>query len=140
MQVSSKVTINTAAINHLCDLAKETLVQTAQALHTEVVQAEVMPRGLGTLQGEGGTFIDNSKISQGIVSMVSSTPYARRLYFHPEYNFHRGEWFDAHGEKHGGNAAVRGKWLEPWISGDKKDFCPKTFKKIYMRLLRGAER
>ena len=36
MQVSSRITIDTVAVNQLCDLAKEALVQTAEALHTEV--------------------------------------------------------------------------------------------------------
>lgn len=137
MQVLSRITMNTAAVNQLCNLAKEALVQTAEALHTEVVQAEVMPRDMGTLQNES-TFVDNSQISFGRVSIISSTPYARRLYFHPEYNFHRGEWFDAYGDRHGGNIAAGGEWFEPWISGDNKDFCPKTFKKLYKRLFGGA--
>lgn len=137
MQVSSRITIDTVAVNQLCDLAKEALVQTAEALHTEVVQAEVMPRDMGTLQNES-TFVDTSQQDFGRVSIVSSTPYARRLYFHPEYNFHRGEWFDEYGDKHGGNIAAGGKWFDPWISGDNKDFCPKTFRKLYKRLLRGG--
>ena len=108
MQVSSRITIDTVAVNNLCGLAKDALVQTAEALHTEVVQAEVMPRDMGTLQNES-TFVDTSGRDFGRVSIVSSTPYARRLYFHPEYNFHRGEWFDEYGDSHGGNIAAGGK-------------------------------
>ena len=137
MQVSSRVTINTTAVNQLCDLAKQALVQTAEALHTEVVQAEVMPRDTGCLQNES-TFVYTSQIDMGKVSLVSSTPYARRLYFHPEYNFHRGEWFDKAGKSHGGNSNAGGLWLKPWIDGEHKDFCPETFKRLYKRLLRGA--
>lgn len=137
MQVSSRITINHTAIAQLTELAEIALGQTADALHTEVVQAEVMPRDTGALQNES-TFVDKSQSVNGKVSIVSSTPYARRLYFHPEYNFHRGEWFDAYGDKHGGNIAPGGKWFEPWISGEHKDFCPKTFKKLYKRLLRGV--
>ena len=137
MQVSSRITIDTVAVNNLCGLAKDALVQTAEALHTEVVQAEVMPRDMGTLQNES-TFVDTSGRDFGRVSIVSSTPYARRLYFHPEYNFHRGEWFDEYGDSHGGNIAAGGEWFKPWIDGEYKDFCPKTFKNLYKRLLRGA--
>lgn len=137
MQVSSRITIDTVAVNNLCGLAKDALVQTAEALHTEVVQAEVMPRDMGTLQNES-TFVDTSGRDFGRVSIVSSTPYARRLYFHPEYNFHRGEWFDEYGDSHGGNIAAGGEWFKPWIDGEYKDFCPKTFKKLYKQLLRGA--
>lgn len=136
MQVSSRVIIDQARIQQLTELAITALEQTAEALHTEVVQAQVMPRDTGHLQNES-TFVDTSRRAQGVVSLVSSTPYARRLYFHPEYNFHRDEWFDSEGKSHGGNINAQGKWLEPWISGDNKDFCPKTFKKLYRRLLRG---
>lgn len=136
MQVTSTVTIYTSNISMLIDLAKQAQVMTAEALHTEVVQAEVMPRDYGTLQNES-TFVETSRVDQGVVSIVSSTPYARRLYFHPEYNFHRGEWFDAYGDSHGGNIAAGGEWFEPWINGSQQDFCPRTFAAIYRRLLGG---
>lgn len=137
MQVSSRIIIDTVAVNRLGSLAKTALAQTAESLHTEVVQAEVMPRDTGLLQNES-TFVDTSLVDLGKVSIVSSTPYARRLYFHPEYNFHRGEWFDETGKSHGGNSNAGGLWLKPWIDGEHKDFCPETFKRLYKRLLRGA--
>ncbi len=129
MQVSSRITINTAAINQLTELAKAALEQTAEALHTEVVQAQVMPRDTGALQNES-TFVDTSKSNQGKVSIVSSTPYARRLYYHPEYNFSRDE-----------NIAAGGEWFEPWMNGGlREDFCQNVFEKLYKRLLRGASK
>lgn len=139
MQVSSRITINRQAIGQLNAAAKDALMKTAGAMHTKVVQLEVMPRDTGTLQNES-TFVDKSRVDMGRVSLVSSTPYARRLYFHPEYNFHRGEWFDAYGDRHGGNIAAGGEWLKIFIDGDYKDYCPKTFAAIYKRLLRGGGR
>ena len=127
MQVSSTVTIDTIAVNQLRDLAKDALVQTVEALHTEVVQAQIMPRDTGNLQNES-PFVDTSLINFNKVSLVSSTPYARRLYFHPEYNFHRDK-----------NIAAQGEWLVPWLAGgSEQDFCVDTFRKIYRRLLRGG--
>lgn len=137
MQVSSRITINRQAIGQLNGLGKQALAMTAEAMHTKVVQTEVMPRDTGYLQNES-TFVDTSLVNMGHVSLVSSTPYARRLYFHPEYNFHRGEWFDAYGDRHGGNIAAGGEWLRIFIDGDYKDYCPKTFAAIYRRLLRGG--
>lgn len=120
MAVNSKITINRNAIKQLTDKAITALEQTGEALHTEIVQSEVMPRDEGTLQNEK-TFVDYSQSRQGIVSLVSEGPYARRLYFHPEYNFQKFE-----------NAFAGGKWLEPWLKGGKnEDFCSKTFAKIY---------
>lgn len=132
--VKSKFTINKIRIKELEQAAVTTLEQTGEALHKEVVQAQVIPRDTGTLQGEGGTFVDYSKSKQGKVSIVSSTPYARRLYYHPEYNFHRSVWFDEYGEKHEGNIAAGGKWFDPWLpGGTHQDFVPKTFRRLYRR-------
>jgi hypothetical protein len=38
---------------------------------------------------------------------VSTTPYARRLYFHPEYNFRKSN-----------NANAGGKWFEGFLNDD----------------------
>ena len=43
-QVSSRVKINQAAIKRLNQAAIRALEQTAEWIHTEVVQAQVMPR------------------------------------------------------------------------------------------------
>lgn len=137
MQVSSTITIYHQNIAALSSLAKQALVMTAEALHTKVVQACVVPRDTGLLQGEA-FFVDTNNAENGAVSLVHSTPYARRLYFHPEYNFHREEWLDSKGRSHPGNPNAQGAWLDEWISGSKKDFCPRTFAAIYQRLLRGA--
>jgi hypothetical protein len=119
MKVSSRIKINNFKIKQLADAQIKALEMTAEALHTEVVQAQVMPRDTGHLQNDS-TFVDYSKSKSGLVSLISQTPYARRLYFHPEYNFRTTE-----------NPNAQGKWLEPWISGDKKEWCSETFKKFY---------
>lgn len=123
INVSSVIKLNLPKIRELTDAQITALEQTAEALHTEVVQTQVFPRDTGALQNES-TFLDRSESSHGKVSLVSSTPYARRLYFHPEYHF-RTE----------ANPHARGKWYEDWLPGGKEaDFAPDTFKKIYRRL------
>ena len=121
-KVKSTVTINTRRIKELTAAQIKALEMTAEALHTEVVQAQVMPRDSGHLQNDS-TFVDYSNSKKGTVSLVSQTPYARRLYFHPEYNFSTTE-----------NPNAQGRWLETWISGDKKDFCKDTFKALYKQI------
>lgn len=122
------VKINKAKLRQLSRAAVIALEETAEALHTEVVQAEVMPFDVGTMQNES-TFVDTAESATGSVSLVTSTAYARRLYYHPEYNFRTSENEHAQGKKRNKNA--QGKWLEPWIDGDKKDFCKEAFKKLY---------
>lgn len=123
INVNSVIKLNLPMIRKLTEAQTTALEQTAEALHTEVVQAQVFPRDTGALQNES-TFMDRSESSHGKVSLVSSTPYARRLYFHPEYHF-RTE----------ANPHARGKWYEDWLPGGKEaNFAPDTFKKIYRRL------
>lgn len=120
MRVSSTVKIDMQKIKQLTDAAVIALEETAEALHTEVVQAQVMPRDTGALQNES-TFVDNSNVKSGRAVIVSSTPYARRLYFHPEYHFDKGE-----------NPNAKGKWYEDWLPGGKEEnFCRKAYAKFY---------
>lgn len=123
IKVSSAIKLNMPKIKQLTQAQVTVLEQTAEALHTEVVQAQVFPRDTGNLQNES-TFVDYSDSSKGKVSIVSSTPYARRLYFHPEYHFQKGE-----------NPNARGKWYANWLpGGSQADFAVNAFKNIYRRL------
>lgn len=119
---TTTITIHKHMVKKLTEAHVKALEQTGEALHTDVVQAQVMPRDTGHLQDES-TFVDYSQSKSGTVTLVHSTPYARRLYFHPEYNFRTVE-----------NSNAQGKWLEDWISGGKKDFCKKAFSAFYKKL------
>ena len=121
-KVKSTVTINTRKIKQLTSAQITALEQTAEALHTDVVQAQVMPRDTGHLQNDS-TFVDYSNSKNGTVSLISQTPYARRLYYHPEYEFQKKD-----------NPNAQGRWLEPWINGDKKEFCAKAFMALFKRI------
>ena len=123
IKVNSIVNLDLPKIRKLTEMQVEALEQTAEALHTEVIQAQVFPRDTGNLQNES-TFVDTSESKQGKVSLVSTTPYARKLYFHPEYHFHT----DA-------PPPAPGKWFEDWLPGGKEaDYCTNAFKRIYRRL------
>ena len=125
IKVKSTVKMNFPRIRQLEQAQVTALEQTAEALHTEVVQAQVMPFDTGALQNEG-TFVDYSESRQGKVSIISNTPYARRLYFHPEYHFKTKE-----------NPNARGKWYTDCLPGGKKsDFAIDTYKRIYRGLVK----
>lgn len=122
MQVKSSVKLNMTRINELTQAAVTALEKTGEALHTEVVQAQVMPFNTGHLQ-EDATFVDYSESVQGKVSLISSTPYARRMYYHPEYSFQTDE-----------NPFAGGEWYEPWLPGGiSEDFAKEAFKKFYKK-------
>ena len=123
INVKSVINLNLPKIRQLTDAQITALEQTAEALHTEVVQAQVMPRDTGALQNES-TFLDRSESSHGKVSIVSSAPYARRLYFHPEYHFSKVA-----------NPNAKGMWYADWLPGGKEfDFAVKTFKELDRRI------
>lgn len=121
-KVKSTVTINQRKIKQLSDAQTLALKQTAEVLLEDVRRAQVMPFDSSHLQNTA-TVVDESRAESGTVSIVSQTPYARRLYFHPEYNFQTKN-----------NPNAQGKWYEPWINGDKKDFCKKKFSAIYKQI------
>ena len=122
MQVTSTVKLNMPRIRQLSQAAVKALEMTAEAMHTEVVQAQVFPFDTGNLQNES-TFVDYSDSSKGKVTLVTNTPYARRLYYHPEFHFQTDE-----------NPNARGNWYEDWLpGGSKADFVPKAFKKFYKK-------
>lgn len=120
MKVNSTVKLNMSAISRLSKAQVQALEMTTEALHTEVVQAQVVPFDKGTLQGEGFA-PDYSDASRGRASLVHSTPYARRVYFHPEYSFQTTT-----------NPNAKGEWLGDWLpNGKHAEFAPKAFKKFY---------
>ena len=104
VQVTSRVELNYSVLNMLDNAQFEALAQTADATLTELRDRQVMPFDTGNLQNDS-TFVDDSQRDK--VSIVSSTPYARRLYFHPEYNYRRGN-----------NASAGGKWFESFLNDE----------------------
>ena len=85
---------------------KDALAKSVYVLQDEIREEQVIPRAEGTLQGEGFTIVDHSQ--EKYMDMSFSTPYARRLYFHPEYNFRTDQ-----------NPNAQGLWLRHWLKGGK---------------------
>ncbi len=123
MWASSTVRMNFPLLRQLTQTQIKALEETAEALHTEVVQAQVIPFDSSNLQNNS-TFVDYTNVQTGRAVLSSTAPYARRLYFHPEYHFDKGE-----------NPNARGKWYEDWLQGGKhQDFCQKAFVESYRRI------
>ena len=123
MQVKSTVKMNFPRIKQLTQAAVTALEMTAEAMRTEVVQAQVMPFDTGHLE-EDSFFADYKAFGKGKATLVVNTPYARRLYFHPEYNFQTDE-----------NPFASGEWYEPWLPGGvSQDFARNAFKRFYKKV------
>lgn len=117
--VESTVTIDTAKIKQLSEAAKTSLAMTADNLKSEVVIDQVIPFDSGELQNRN-TNADTAETDQGKAYLTFSTAYARRLYYHPEYNFQTTQ-----------NPNAKGKWLEDYITGSKQNFAKETYMQLY---------
>ena len=121
IRCNSIIKINTQRLRELSQAQITALEQTAEALHDEVKQAQVMPFDTGNLIDN--TFADYTYSKIGRARIVSTTRYARRLYFHPEYHFQTYE-----------NPFAGGEWFNHWLPGGLyEDFAQKAFKKLYRR-------
>ncbi len=87
-----------------------------EQVRTNLKNSGTMPFDTGDMQNNQ-TFVEADEHG---ATLVTGSPQARRLYYHPEYNFQRGK-----------NANAGAKWLEPYISGDKKDFVKNTYTKLF---------
>lgn len=119
-----KVKLNTSNINLIKTIMQESLVETANKMLNDLTNSQTMPFDTGALQ-DRSTFIDTGKKAKGKVSIVSDTPYAREMYYHPEYNFKKDK-----------NPNAGAMWFAPYIDGNKRHFCKNTFYRILGRKLK----
>lgn len=113
----------TAKINHgkvkSIDKAMQNALEGAMAaLRNDLIQSQTMPFEHGELQNRSMS-VDKSKIASGRIRLNTDTPYARRLYFHPEYNFRKED-----------NPHAQGRWLDTYLDGPKKEYFSKAYKLI----------
>ena len=117
-----KVKMYKNVVRQLSKAQIDAIKMTAEQMLHEVVSDQVIPFDTGNLQNVG-TYVETKEANKGLVSIVNETPYAARLYFHPEYNFQKTN-----------NPNARGRWYDDWLDGSKKDFAINAFKKFYKKL------
>ena len=120
MGIRVSIKIDNTKINKLIEAHKKALEMTADAVLSDIRTSQVVPKDTGTLEGDG-SFVDKSELMNSIARIVFDTPYARRLYWHPEYNFRTDK-----------NVNAQGKWMDAYINGEKDDF----IKNAYSRFLK----
>lgn len=114
-------TMNQQALAQLIKAQSQALEMTGQQVLNDLRDEQTMPFDTGNLQNDQ-TYVDDSKSTKGQVSIVSDTPYARRLYFHPEYNFQKGK-----------NPNAGAGWFDPYLDGNKAQQIKEWFKKFVKR-------
>lgn len=126
--VKVKTTMNPKAMQRLSGAPSKALEMTIQgakdSILSDIMAAEVVPKQTGEL--ERSAKIDTSKSKRGKVSISYDTPYARRLYWHPEYKFRQDK-----------NRHAQGEWLRAWAEGKKDRGVTAAFKKLLKKLAGG---
>ena len=117
--MKAKVTIklDRTKINTLINARNKALEETTEAMLSDIKTSAIVPKDTGELERSG--FVDLSKLDDGIASIIFDTPYARRLYWHPEYNFRQDK-----------NINAQGKWMQSYIDGDNKEFVTEAYFKF----------
>lgn len=113
MKVTSKV--YQSKVKAIDKAMQTALIKAVDAARTDLQQSQTMPFRTGALQNRSTT-VDRSNAAQGRVLLVSDTPYARRIYFHPEYNFRKDK-----------NPYAQALWLKTYVEGAKKEFIRDAF-------------
>lgn len=111
MKIKLNVQLNQANIKKIQEAAIKALPLTMEAMKTEINNMQVVPKEIGSLEESAVTGAEGNK---GFISY--NTPYARRLYYHPEYDFRQDK-----------NPNAQGRWLDPFIHGPKKNWLAKTY-------------
>lgn len=115
-------------IKNLEKAVKDSAVEALEAVHSDLKESKTMPFDNGIMQNnQTHVKLDNVDLSGDgkiCIALTTDAIQARRLYYHPEYNFQQGK-----------NPNAGAKWLEPYISGEKKDFVANEFAKAFRRRL-----
>ena len=114
MNVKVTAKLDSDKLNNITKAHIKSLEMATEALKSDIVTSAVIPKDTGEL--ERSCFVNLENVNNGITHISFDTPYARRLYWHPEYNFRTDK-----------NINAQGKWMDAYINGEKDDFMKKSY-------------
>lgn len=117
-QLKISISLDQKAINRIGQAAHEAAKEALEAVYSDLKEAETMPFDTGDMQNNS-TFVEPT---EGGAALITGSPQARRLYYHPEYSFQQGK-----------NHNAGAFWLEPYISGEKKELVTDEYVKAFKR-------
>lgn len=117
MNVKVKVELYSQKIKQIDDAWTKALERTAEAVLSDIIASQVVPFDVGTLEGSGYVMADGHQ-----AYIIFDTPYARRLYFHPEYDFRQDK-----------NPNAQGRWMDDYQVGYPKEDIVLEAQKLYFR-------
>ena len=119
-----KITFNTKNINMINEVARLALLDTAEAVKTDLIQSQTMPFDTGTMQNDS-TYVDDKRIIKGVARIITDTLYARKIYFDPGINI-----------KQVKNPNAKQRWFDDYISGEKKNLPIKYYQQMLRRRMK----
>ena len=122
MKVKASLKLNPQAIKKLEEATKKALPLTMEAMKTEINNMQVVPKETGNLEESVKTGVEKGK---GYISY--NTPYARKLYYNPQFNFRTDK-----------NPNAQGRWLDSFIYGPKKMWLTQTYGELLKQLSDGV--
>lgn len=113
MGVTVKVELYPDKIRKLQEISQKAFELTVNAVMEDIKMSQTVPFNVGTLEESGFSVIVAEEL---VARIIFDTPYARRLYWHPEYNFRKNK-----------NMNAGGLWMQTYLDGEKKDFVKEAY-------------
>lgn len=114
-----EIKLDATAFSKTEEQVRKAALAAMEAAKTDLIAAQTMPFDTGRMQGTLQTdqFQDGNELR---TRLATDAPYARRLYFHPEYNFQKVN-----------NPNAGASWYKPYESGGEKEkLIPDVFTQI----------
>lgn len=111
MKVNINIKLNAANIKKIEQAMEKSLGLTMDAIETEIMTMQVVPKEVGDLEE---SVVVGAEGGKGFISY--NTLYARNLYYNPQFNFRTDK-----------NPNAQGRWLDPFIHGPKKEWLTMVF-------------
>lgn len=122
LEWNCEIKLDPAFVRQLEEASRQALKMTADQVYSDLVISQTVPMDTGNLQNHLTMVIAD----ENEVRLVSWGPYARRLYFNPQFNFRQDK-----------NVNAGGRWFDPYFPGYAKGkFIPKVFKMILINILK----
>ena len=104
-----EIKLDAAAFAATEEQVRRAALKAMEAVKTDLVAAQTMPFDTGRMQStlQANQFQDGEEIH---TRLSTDTSYARRLYFHPEYNFQKAN-----------NPNAGAEWYGPYEDSGKKE-------------------
>lgn len=127
MKCKATVKINHGVIRKIQDAALRAMELTVEAVLSDIVARQVVPKDSGDLEDSGYV----AEIKQGVFAIIYSTPYARRWYFNLPVTDKNGKHYRPAIFQKTKNTNAQDHWFDYYLAGEGKDWIIETFVKFW---------